>query len=275
MHTQTLDKVTKVAIQKVEFMNRTLLGYLIFSAFAGIYIGFGIALIFSIGAPLASAQSIFTKALMGAGFGVALTLVVFAGAELFTGNNMFLLTGALSGRTSWRNLFKLFWWCYVGNLLGSIALAWLVVQSGVMSSESPRWFITSVASMKMSLPFWEIFLRAVLANWLVCLAIWMSARTKNDAAKLIVIWWALFAFVASGYEHVVANMSLLSMALFLPHDETVTWFGFAYNLIPATLGNFVGGGLFVGGLYWLASPIKNFEQEIEMKSHVQMKPETE
>lgn len=256
-------------------MNRTLMGYLIFSAFAGIYIGLGIALIFSIGAPLAASESVFTKALMGAGFGIALTLVVFGGAELFTGNNMFLLTSVLGGRTSWKSLFKLFWWCYIGNLIGSLFIAWLVVSSGVMDAAAQKGLVTSVAAMKMNLPLSEIFLRAILANWLVCLAIWMSARTKNDAAKLILIWWCLFAFVATGYEHAIANMSLLSMALFLPHPDSVSWLGFAYNLLPATIGNFVGGGLFVGGLYWLASPVKNFQDEVGMKNHAKPKPEVE
>ena len=108
--------------------------------------------------------------------------------------------------------------------------------------------------MKMSLPAWELFLRGLLCNWLVCLAVWTSGRTTNDAAKIMLIFWCLFAFIGTGFEHSVANQSLLGMALFLPHESAVSWAGYWYNQLYVVLGNIIGGGLFVGGLYWLMSP---------------------
>lgn len=95
--------------------------------------------------------------------------------------------------------------------------------------------------------------RAALCNWLVCLALWMAGRTRNDVAKAIVIFWCLFAFFASGFEHSVANMTLLSIALLGDHPDTVSVAGMAYNLLWVTLGNIVGGSLFMGAGYWLAS----------------------
>lgn len=109
----------------------------------------------------------------------------------------------------------------------------------------------------MSAPVTELFFRGILCNWLVCLAIWMSARSKEDIAKLVLIWWCLYAFIASGYEHSVANMTLLSLAWLLPnHPDTISLAGWFHNMIPVTLGNIIGGALFVGMAYWYTSPVR-------------------
>lgn len=93
-------------------------------------------------------------------------------------------------------------------------------------------------------------MRGILCNTLVCLAVWCSMKLKEEVAKLVMIFWCLFAFITSGFEHSVANMTLLSVSLFIPHPETVSWAGLAANLIPVTLGNMVVGILFVGIAYW-------------------------
>ena len=149
----------------------------------------------------------------------------------------------------------LFAWSLIGNLLGSLVVAWMVVQSGVVSAAPQAALIQKVVGIKMSLPAWELFLRGILCNWLVCLAVWTASRTTSDAAKILLIFWCLFAFIGSGFEHSIANQSLLGLGLFLPHAEGVSWAGFAWNQTWVILGNIVGGGVFVGGLYWLASPV--------------------
>lgn len=256
MHHADHERITGVAKKKVGFLDTSLGGYLVLSALAGVYVGFGIALIFSVGGPLATAGSPIVKLVMGVSFGIALTLVIFAGSELFTGNNMIGVIGGLSRSVTWGQVFQLNFWSWVGNLIGSLALAWLVVQSGVLSKGPQAELIGSVAAMKMSLSAWELFLRGLLCNWLVCLAVWTSGRTTNDAAKIMLIFWCLFAFIGTGFEHSVANQSLLGMALFLPHAPAVSWAGYWYNQFYVVLGNIVGGGLFVGGLYWLVSPYR-------------------
>jgi nitrite transporter NirC len=158
-------------------------------------------------------------------------------------------------------------WSWVGNLVGSLALAWLVVESGVFPKGPTADFIGKVATMKMSLPAWELFLRGILCNWLICLAVWMTGRTSSDAAKIMLIFWCLFAFIGTGFEHSIANQSFLGMALFLPHDAAVSWGGFWYNQLFVVLGNIVGGGLFVGGLYWLVSPYRVKGAEVEAPVH--------
>ena len=254
---ETIEAVAGAAERKSGLLSGSLTRYLVLSALAGAYVGLGIALIFAIGAPLAAANSPFLKVVMGASFGVALTLVVFAGSELFTGNALVLTVGALTGRARWAELGSVWAWSYLGNLIGSIALAWLIAQSGALGGEPQRGFVETVAGAKMNLPFFAAFARGILANWLVCLAVWCAMRTTNDLAKLVLIFWCLFAFIGACFEHSIANMTLLALALFQPHGEAITWAGYLQNLVPVTLGNIVGGAVMVGGLYWFSSPIKS------------------
>ena len=254
----TIEKLALAAESKAAALRRAPLGYFVLSALAGAYVGFGIVLIFAIGAPLSAAGSPLTKTVMGASFGVALSLVLFAGSELFTGNNMFMAAGVLTGRSRAADLALLWGWCFLGNLAGSLLLAWLVAQSGVLSADPQSAFVLKTAAAKMTLPPWQLFVRGVLCNWLVCLAVWCAQRAQSETARLILIFWCLFAFIGAGFEHSVANMTLLGIGLFLPHADPVSWAGFAANLVPVTLGNVLGGAVFVAGLYWLASPVRRF-----------------
>ncbi len=114
--------------------------------------------------------------------------------------------------------------------------------------------LNKVAAYRMNSPAIELLARAILCNWLVCLSLWMAARTNSDSTKCIVIFWCLFAFIASGYEHSVANMTLLSLALLGNPTESITIAGMVHNLLWVTLGNTIGGGLFMAAGYWIASP---------------------
>jgi nitrite transporter NirC len=105
----------------------------------------------------------------------------------------------------------------------------------------------------MTAPDLSLFARAVLCNWLVCLSLWMAARMQSDAAKCIAIFWCLFGFIGSGYEHSIANMTLFLIALFSPHPDAVSWAGFLHNMVWVTAGNAVAGALFMATGYWAAS----------------------
>lgn len=251
MYLESVNVISQAAKMKVEYLKRSVLSYLVASILAGAYIGIGIVLIFAIGAPLSEAASPVVKTIMGLAFGIALTLVVFAGAELFTGNNMFMTIGLFRREVSLAELLKVWGFSWVGNLLGSLLLAYLVVHSGAIAHAAA--FIEKVSSTKMNLGAMQLFLRAILCNWLVCLAIWTSSRAKSDSTKCILIFWCLFAFITCSYEHSIANMTLLGMSLFAPHAQTVSWLGFCRNLFYVTLGNIVGGAFFVGALYCMAT----------------------
>jgi nitrite transporter NirC len=132
--------------------------------------------------------------------------------------------------------------CWIGNLIGSVVLAVILhaAGGGVLLTDGSAVFFKAV-SAKMSAPGLALFSKGLLCNWLVCLAIWMAARTNNDGAKLGLIFWPIFAFVASGFEHSVANMFVFALALIGEHPDEIF----------VTLGNLAGGAIFMGLGYWL------------------------
>ncbi len=264
MYSREIKQIEDSSLKKIEYLKQSPWGYLLLSALAGAYIGFGIILIFSIGGPFSvSADAHFLKLIMGVSFGIALSLVIFSGAELFTGNNMVFAVGRLGNKVGWGAIVVLFVMCYVGNFIGSILLAFLVSKGGSLPDASHQ-LILKVSSQKMNLEPMELFIRGILCNWLVCLAIWMSNRTSSDSAKLMVIFWCLFAFIASGFEHSIANMTLLGYALMIPHGLDISIWGFIYNQIWVVAGNLCGGALMVGSIYWfIASNPEKKETAIE------------
>jgi len=254
MYTDAIHTLSEQASVKLAEQRRSLVGHLVRSALAGMYVGACIVLIFTIGGLLSKAAPGTERVVMGVCFGGALTMVVFAGSELFTGSNLVLTLGVLTKRASAADLASNWIWTWVGNLAGSALVAWMAVASGLLNDDPVRTFVVGLVAKKMNIPAGQLFIRAVLANWLVCLGVWMAARVKSETARILLIWWCMFTFITSGYEHSVANMCGLLLGLFLPHGETVTWAGYGYNLGLATIGNVVGGAVFVAGLYWAGSP---------------------
>jgi nitrite transporter NirC len=256
MYSGTIQSLSDQAEAKLGAQRLSLVSHLVRSMLAGMYVGACIVLIFTVGGALSKDFPALVKLLMGVCFGGALTFVVFAGSELFTGSNLVLTLGVLTGKASKKDLAANWIWTWVGNLLGSALLAVIVARSGVLAGEPVRSFVLKLVEMKMNLPAEQLLLRALLANWLVCLGVWMAARAKGDAARILLIWWCMFTFITCGYEHSVANMCGLLLGLLLPHDAAmhISWAGYAYNVGLATLGNILGGAMFVGGMYWLGSP---------------------
>lgn len=238
--------------KKIKLLQTNLTGYFLSSMLAGLYVGLGIILIFSIGGFLSAAQSPFTKTVMGISFGIALSLVIIAGAELFTGN-VFVMTAGLARKgVTWAQAGWLLLVSYVGNLAGSVLLAYVYFLTGLSTGPVGE-FIAKTSATKMGLPFGQLFFRGVLCNILVCLAVWSSFRCKEEVAKLIMVFWCLFAFITAGFEHSVANMTLLAIALFNPAGAAVSVGGYVYNLVAVSLGNMVGAVLFLAIPYSLIS----------------------
>ena len=251
-----LDLQADVADGKIDDLRRP--GrYLVSSMLAGAFIGVAVVLLLAATGPLNAANSPWTKVVQGLVFGIALTTVVFAGAELSTGNMMTMVQGALARRRGARAAAAVIIVSFVGNLLGSIVFAWLVHEGGMLAvgatpghPGAAATLLASLVKAKSAETASALFFRGVLCNFLVCLAVWMAARTKSDGAKLALIFWCLLAFVSSGFEHVVANMTTFSLGLMegVP-GATVGEFG--RNLLFVGLGNLVGGGLLVGAAYGL------------------------
>lgn len=257
MYTEAVQTLAGQAVAKLEGQRRSLVSHLVRSGLAGMYVGAAIVLIFTIGGSLAAASPGVVRLAMGVCFGGALTIVIFAGSELFTGSNLVLTLGVLSRKARVRDLLSNWLWTWVGNLAGSVLVAFMVVRAGLLDEGTfgpINAFVQKVAATKMNLPWEQLLWRSILANWFVCLGVWMAARIKSETARILMIWWCMFTFITSGYEHSIANMCGLMLALLVPHGETITWGGYGYNLALATLGNTIGGAIFVAGVYWVGSP---------------------
>lgn len=250
MYQKEFTSVANAARNKVSLLRENFKGYFLSSVLAGIFIGFGVTLSFSIGGWLNGEA--YAKVIMGLSFGVALSLVVIAGAELFTGNNFVMMAGILKERISWLEAIKLWGVCYIGNWLGSILLAVLFWGTGLSEGQIGE-FIAQSSVAKMSVDVIPLFIRGILCNMLVCLAIWSTFRCKSESGKLIMILWCIFAFFTVGFEHSVANMSILTMGLLAPYQEVISIGGYFYNLIVVTLGNMVGGIVFTAIPYFVIS----------------------
>jgi formate transporter len=218
---------------------------------AGAYIAFGGLLAITVSAGLdpetwGTLPTFFT----GAVFSLGLILVVIAGSELLTGNMALVPLAAMRGRASLRQLLENFGWVLVGNLLGSLFVAFfLAVETGVVTAEQPLARLEQIAMAKgVEETEWQIFLRALGCNWLVCLAVWMAFAADDVAGKILAIFFPIMAFVAMGFDHVVANMFFIPAAIFAGLD--LTWWDAVHNWIFAFLGNLVGAAVFVAGAYW-------------------------
>ncbi|MGX4599338.1 formate/nitrite transporter family protein [Faecalimicrobium sp. JNUCC 81] len=254
MHKETLEKLTNAARNKVNLLNGSKLRYTVSAAFAGLYVGLGVILIFTVGGLLTQVNSPMTKIMMGLSFAVALSLVIMTGTELFTGNNMVMAAGTLNKGVSVKDTSKVWIYSFIGNLIGSLIVAALFVGTGLIDKGPVMEFFTTIAAAKASASFTSLFFRGVLCNILVCVAVLCSFRTNDDSAKLIMIFLCLFTFITSGFEHSIANMTIFGVALFSPAIQSVAISGAIYNLAAVTLGNMVGGAIFMGlGSYILGN----------------------
>lgn len=194
-----------------------------------------------------------TRLLAGVVFSLGLILVVVAGAELFTGNNLIVMAWA-GGRTTTGALLRNWFWVYVGNAFGAVATAELVVASGILSmgDGSVGQTAAAIAGAKCSLPWLEAFTRGVLCNGLVCLAVWLSLSARSTTDRVLCVVPPIAAFVACGFEHSVANLFFVPLVLLAGSgDDSVTVGAFLLgNLVPVTLGNIAGGAGLVGAIYW-------------------------
>jgi formate/nitrite transporter len=187
----------------------------------------------------------------GGVFALGLILVVVAGSELLTGNMAMVPLGFLSRRVSLGRMSFNLAFVLVGNLLGSLFVAYfLAKETGVVTAEAPLARLAAIATAKTHTETdWQIFLRAVGCNWLVCLAVWMALAADDVGGKVLAIFFPIMAFVAMGFDHVVANMFFLPAAIFA-HVPGITWGHTLENWLFAFLGNFIGAGIFVATSYW-------------------------
>lgn len=212
------------------------------------------------------------KALAGSIFGTGLMLVMLAGGELFTGNTM-ILGGVLDGKIKLSDMLRNWFFVYSGNFVGSVILAYMMVHSGLFNSGANvlGGMTIKIASYKVGLPFMSAFYLGIMCNMLVCLAVWMAYGAKDMVGKIFAVFFPIWLFITSGFEHSVANMYYIPAGILAKSNpswvaeshlapaalDKLNWGTFiTNNLIPVTLGNIVGGAIFVAGVYWFVY-IKN------------------
>ena len=239
---------------------------------AGAYIGFGGLLSTTVTFDVASKWGIgFSKILGGATFSVGLMLVVIAGAELFTGNNL-MVSSVMMREITFSTMLKRWGVVYFANFIGSIFLALLFYFSGLWKTGDGALGAAAVkiAFNKTALSFSEALWRGIGCNWLVCLAVWMALAARQIIGKIFAIFFPIMAFVAIGFEHSVANMYFIPTGILLMNwagftnvpgvdPNVLSWVNFLWrNLLPVTIGNIIGGVVFVGMSYWGAylRPVK-------------------
>lgn len=228
----------------------------VLSLLAGFYIAFGAQLSTMVGQDAAQFTGMgISRLLAGSVFSVGLMLVVICGAELFTGNSL-LATAALHGEISWIKLLENWGVVLAGNFIGSLFFAWLMFESRLWEQGAVAEQALKIATLKCKLSFPVAFIRGILCNWLVCLAVFMATAARDVGGKLLCCYVPIMTFVSSGFEHNIANMYFIPTGLFLSADlnrpdPALNWWSFLLsNLVPVTLGNIVGGVLFVSFAYW-------------------------
>jgi nitrite transporter NirC len=249
-----IEAVGNTAKGKVRLLEKNPTGYLLMSFLAGLYIALGSILMGFVGGCLTGTPA--QKLVCGIVFSVGLCFVTMGGAELFTGNNFVMAVGSLTKAVSWAQTVKLWIVCYIGNLLGSIVGAAIFTATGIPGSGDVGTFFANAAANKMSGAAGNLLAKGILCNILVCIAIWCGAKLKSEGAKIAMNFCCVTTFVTCGFEHSVANMTFLSIGLMNPHEAAVNLGGFFYNLGIVTLGNMIGGILFVAVPYYLIAKDK-------------------
>ena len=240
---EVVEKIGEIGKKKTEFSPAKMLTL---GMFGGAFIA------------LAGVGSTFANTYVGklAGacvFPVGLIMVLTAGSELFTGNNLMVMA-ALRRKITWRRMLLNWLMVFIGNFLGALLVSVLVVYSGVLDGMAET--VAGVATAKMELGFLEAILRGVLCNFLVCIAVWMSFASESMSGKILAIFGPVMLFVLCGFEHSVANMYYGPAGVLVSLRNGMTEINFGEfllnNLLPVTIGNIIGGAGFVGLGYFLA-----------------------
>lgn len=244
---QIAELVNNVGIKKA---NLPLVQTITLSILAGAFIAFG-GMFFTTVITDSALGFGPTRLLGGLAFSLGLILVIIAGAELFTGNNLIVIAWSEKKITT-TQLLRNWGIVYLGNLIGALACVCFIHYSGILDIANGAAAKTAlnIAQGKVALSGSQAFIRGILCNTLVCLAVWLCFAAHTVSGKILAILFPISAFVALGFEHSVANMYLIPIGM-LQEGSTITVIDFIQNLIPVTLGNILGGSAFVALVYWI------------------------
>lgn len=256
----TLEYQEKYAVKRLGGMRRPG-AFIVASMLGGVFIGLADIFMIVAGGPLRVAGSPWAPLINGAVFGIGLILCVFAGGELATSAMMTYTIGAVRRKITWIQAICGVFAMLGGNFLGSALLAGIVYGSGTLQPDTDGGrMLQLMIDAKSHYSLTELFFKGVLCNILVCLAMWCVSRTSNEVTKIVVMSWCLAAFVAAGFEHVVANMTTFSLGIF--HGVGgATLMSMMRNLAFVGLGNIVGGAVCVAAAFMISRATEDGAQE--------------
>jgi formate transporter len=247
---QIAERVEAVGVKKAHLPTLSLIAL---GILAGGFIGLG-ACYYTVVTADPNLTFALSRVIGGIAFSLGLILVIVAGAELFTGNNLMVMAWVhrkITTKHILRNLVIV----YVANFIGAIGLAAIVALSGHanMNNGTVGEHAVAIAQAKVALPVGEALFKAILCNILVCLAVWLAMGARTVTGKILAIIFPISAFVACGFEHCIANMYFIPLGIFLDAgaSDSLQWIDLAENLAPVTLGNLIGGAGMVGLVYYV------------------------
>lgn len=251
MFRDTYLAVCRAADTKLALLKKNPLGFFLAAMMAGMFISFGSFLSMSVGGYATAGGSSVTKLLTALTFSAALSLVIMAGCELFTGNNLVMTAAILEKKATWGQACRLWVVCWIGNFVGSWVMVLLFQLSGAGQGDAVAAFFAATAAAKVALPPVQMVIRGILCNICVCLAVWCATKLQSECAKLVMVVWCILIFMICGFEHSIANMSIIAVGLLNPVGQSIPISGYIENLVLVTIGNMIGGCLFVALPYYL------------------------
>lgn len=250
MSLHTPKEIAQLAIQSGVAKSRAPVSILLILGFmAGAFIATGFLLDLHVINTLPAEWGSFGGLLGAAVFPVGIIMTVLAGGELLTGNMMTLPVAWFARRISFMSVARNWCWVTLANFLGSVAVAWFFGHMLGMTEGDYLKKTVAIASAKVHADFLHAFISGIGCNWLVCLAVWLAFASKDVVGKIFGMWFPVMAFVAIGFQHVVANMFIIPAAIFAGQ---MSWAEYFPNFIAVFSGNAVGGAVFVGLAYFLA-----------------------
>ncbi|GAQ84713.1 formate nitrite transporter [Klebsormidium nitens] len=238
----------KLAVVKAKLTN---LRIFLQAIVAGVFIALGGALFLTVGGACPTMQAnnpglhSFFKGLIGLPFG--LTLCVFTGVELFTGNTMVMTAGWLDGRISFGQVMRNWLFSYTGNFFGSLLAVWAFSVAQILPHAASQATSIGLSVAKTSYPLATVFMRGILCNWMVCMAVWIAIASTDGVSKYVGMFLTISSFVALGFEHSVANMFIIPYGMLL--GANVSWSQYLLgNLLPVSIGNIIGGAFCMAGV---------------------------
>jgi len=234
---EVLSKLGKV---KYNIMKTDPLRFFVRSFMAGAYLGAAAILSYTLGALLQD-HGVIAKIAVAATFGIGLVAIVYLGAELFTGNCFVTVMPVLKGELKFKDILPMWIVCYLGNFVGIALICFLFIKSGAQTTLLKP-YLQALMETKLSFNVFELLIKGILCNFIVCIAAYSGIKIKDETARLIVIMVFVMAFVLPGFEHCVANMGIFTMGV-TQLGSAVDWSLLPLHMLVSTIGNIMGGSL--------------------------------